>query len=171
MCEPVSMGTLLAVSLGMSAATGVTSFLGQQQQEIANRHNAENSFRIANQQTNLGIQQQEAADSQQAQQSQREAITAASTARASAGETGTAGASVDNLVNDYHATEGRFFNDLATQGAWNRAQADVQKQGQVATAQRQILSVPKPNILGAALRIGAGALDGYNNTYGRLAKP
>lgn len=171
MCEPVSMSMLLGASLGMSALSTGVSFLGQQQQEIANRHNAEASFRVANQQTNLGIQQQEAADSQQAQESQREAITAAATARASAGENNTAGNSVDNLVNDYHATEGRFFNDLATQGAWNRAQAGVQKQGQVATAQRQIMSVQKPNIIGAALRIGAGALDGYNNTYGRFVKP
>jgi hypothetical protein len=169
MCDPVSMTVLMGASLGMSVLKGGADFLGQQQQEIANRHNAINSFNIQNRQTNIGIQQQESSDSQKAQESQREMIQSAATAAASAGESGTAGVSVDNLFNEYHATEGRYFNDVATQGQWNRTQAGVQKQGQAVQAQRQIMSVPKPNILGTALKIGGESLNKYTQLYGKPA--
>jgi len=169
MCEPVSLTTLMAASLAMSTATGVVSYLGQQQQESANRHNAEASFALQNQQTNLGIQQGEASDSLKAQQSQVEMLKAAATAKATAGATGTSGNSVDALIGDYHASEGRYLNSLSTQGVMDRQQAGIEKLGQAATAQRQINSVPKPNFLGAALRIGADSLNNYTNIYGKYA--
>jgi hypothetical protein len=163
MCEPVSMTTLLATSLAMSTATQVAGQIGQAQQYNANAASALQSMQLANKQTNLGIQQSEAANSQKAQDQQVEMLKAAATARASAGESGVEGNSVDALIGDYHASEGRYLNDLSTQNQWNRQQASVQKQGNVATAQRQINSVAKPDYLGAALRIGGDGLNSYTN--------
>jgi len=160
----------MATTLGVSAAAQTVSFIGQQKQYNDNAASAANSMRIANQQTNLGIQQSEAADSLKAQQSQRDMIVAQATAAASAGENGVSGSNVDELIGDYHAAEGRYMTSLATQGQWNRQQADLQKQGQVATAQRQINSVAKPDFLGAALRIAGDGLNTYTNLYGPAAQ-
>lgn len=159
----------MLASLGMSAATGAVSYVGQQQQASANRDNAMQSLRLENQQTNLGVQQSEASDSLKAQQSQIDMLKAAATAKATAGESGTSGNSVDELLGDYHASEGRYLTSLATQDTYNRQQAQMQAQGEAATTQRQINSVPAPNFLGAALRIGAESLNSYTNLYGKSA--
>jgi hypothetical protein len=170
MCEPVSMSTLFLTSLAMSAATTVASTVGQKQQYDANAANAQQSFNLQNKQTNNAIQQSEAASGLKAQQVQTDMLKAAATAKASANEIGVSGNSVDALIGDYHASEGRYLNSLDTQNQWNRTQAGVEKQGQAATAQRQINSVAAPDFIGAALRIGGGALDAYNMTYGKDAK-
>ena len=169
MCEPVSVGTLFATMLAVNTASTVVGAIGQQQQYNANAANAAQSLKLQNRQTNYGIQQQEVADSVKAQQTQTDMLKAASTAAASAGENGVSGNSVDALINDYHASEGRYFTSLQTQQQWDRQQADVTKQGQVATAQRQVNSVTKPDFLGTALRISAVGLDAYNQTYGAEA--
>jgi hypothetical protein len=160
---------MFASMLAVSAASTTAGLVGQQQAYNANAANAAQSLKIQNRQTNYGIQQQEAANSVNAQQTQTDMLKAAATAAASAGENGVSGNSVDALISDYHAAEGRYFNDLQTQQQWNRQQADVTKQGQVATAQRQINSVAKPDFIGAALRIAGGGLDAYNRTYGEEA--
>ena len=169
MCEPVSLSTLFYTSLAMSAATSAAGLVGQAQQYSANKANAEQAFRVQDRQTNLSVQQQEAADAKQAQQSQIEMLKSAATARASAGEAGVIGNSVDALIGDYYASEGRYLNSLATQGRWNRAQADLQKRGQAATAQGRINSVAKPDFIGAALRIGGDALDKHYELFDRPA--
>ena len=155
----------MATSLAMSAASTAVGVIGQQQQFNANAANAVQAQQIQNTQTNIGIQQSEAASGLRAQQSQSDMLKAAATAAASAGESGTAGNSVDSLIGDYHASEGRYLNSLATQGQWNRDQAAVQKQGQAAQAQGRINSVAKPDFLGAALRIGGDALNTYTDLY------
>lgn len=169
MCEPVSMGTLFAATLAMSTASAAAGLVGQQQAYNTNAANAANTMRIQNSQTNLGIQQTEAANSQKAQDQQIEMLKAAATAQASAGESGTAGNSVDALIGDYHAAEGRYMNSLSVQNQMNRQQAGMEKQAQQASAQNQVNAVAKPDFLGAALRIGGDALSGYNKTIGRNA--
>jgi len=169
MCEPVSLTTLFATTLAVSAASAGAGLIGQAQQYNANKNSAEQSFRLQNRQTNLGIQQSEAAASQRAQQTQTDMLKAAATAAASAGENGVSGNSVDALINDYHSAEGKYLSDLTTQNQWNRAQADVQKQGQAANAQRQINSVAKPDFIGAALRVAGDGLNSYTNLWAKDA--
>ena len=160
------MTTLFATTLGLNTAATVAGAIGQNEQFKANAANALASNRIANQQTNLGIQQSEAEQGRKAQETQVEMLKAAATAKASANENGVSGNSVDALINDYHASEGRFISTLQQQAVWNRNQAGMSKQGQKAQAQQQINSVAKPDFLGTALRIGGGALDAYNRSYG-----
>jgi hypothetical protein len=122
LCDPV---TLTAITLGVSAGSAGLGVIGQMQQNAE----AKGAFNNQTRQTDIGTQQQETADSVKAQQTQKQMLEAAATAKQSAGETGTAGNSVDALINDYHATEGQYMSNLATQQQWNRSQAGVQKQG------------------------------------------
>lgn len=169
MCEPVSLSTLFFTTLGLSAASATAGVIGQAQQYNANAANAAQAMRTQNAQTNLGIIQSEAADGRKAQDTQADMLRAIATAKASANEGGVAGNSVDALIGDYYASEGRFMNDLATQGVWSRAQADLDKQGQRAQAKGRINSVSKPDFMGAALRIGGDALGSYTNLWGKDA--
>lgn len=169
MCEPVSMSTLFAASLALSTATAGAGIIGQSQQYNANAKSAAQSFAIQNQQTNLATVQGEAATGQKAMQSQTDMLRAVATAKASANEGGISGNSVDALIGDYHAAEGRYLNDLATQGKWDAAQADLQKRGQQATATARINSVAKPDFLGSALRIGGDAINSYTKLWGQDA--
>jgi len=156
MCDPISM------TVAMSSALSIAQLAGQAQQYTANARNAAQAMRTQNTQTNTNIQQNEAANSQKAQDQQVEMLKAAATAAASAGESGTDGNSVDALIGDYHAAEGRYLNSLDVQNRWNRAQAENEKQGQSVSAQNQVNSVAKPDYIGAALRIGGDSLNAYN---------
>jgi len=160
---------MTAAMATLSIGANVAQLAGQTQAYNANAANAAKSMRIQNQQTNFATQQRESADSVNAQQTQADMLRAAATARASAGESGTSGNSVDALIGDYYASEGRYMNNLAVQQGWNRQQANLTLQGQSAQAQAQINRVPKPDFIGAALRIGADTLSAYNQNYGKDA--
>jgi hypothetical protein len=153
MCDPVS------ASIALATATSALKVGAQLQQN----GEAKRAFNLQNAQTNLGLTQSQAANSLKIQQNQTDMLKAASTAAASAGENGTAGNSVDALINDYHASESRFRNSLETQNQWDTVQADAQKQGQKINAQSKMVS-PTAAYLGAALHIGAAGLDSYNQT-------
>lgn len=159
MCDPV---TLTAISVGVASASAGMGVAGQMQKN----GEARAAFNIQNKQTNLGIQQQEASDSLKAQDTQKQMLQASSTARQSAGETGTSGNSVDALVNDYHATEGQYMSNLSTQQQWDRGQADLQKAGQRAQARERMVA-PGAAYLGAALRVAGTGLDSYTNNFAR----
>jgi len=167
MCDPVSMSVAM---VGLTIAQQGAQLAGQKQAYEQNANSAAQSMRIQNKQTNLGIQQKEAASGLKAQQNQTDMLKAASTAAASAGESGTSGNSVDALINDYHASEGKYFSSLETQSRWDRSQADMQKQGQQAQAQARVNSVGKPDYIGAALRIASSGLDQYSDSQKR-SKP
>jgi hypothetical protein len=162
MCDPVSLTVALT---GLTIGKEVAGLAGQAQAYNQNAASAAQSLRLQNRQTNLGIQQKEASNSLKAQQTQSDMLKAAATAAATAGENGISGNSVDALINEYHASEGRYFSSLQTQAQWDRTQADVTKQGQVAQAQRQVNSVAKPDYIGAALRIAGSGLDAYDRTH------
>lgn len=114
-------------------------------------------------------QQETAAAAQAIDQSSMRAAQAASTARVTAGETGTGGASMDALLNEYRRQELGFAQTTIRNQTWQNAQIQLNMEGIRANQQAQIAAaVPKPveqpDYIGAALRIGAGALDAYG-TY------
>jgi hypothetical protein len=114
-------------------------------------------------------QQETAAAAQAIDQSSMRAAQAAGTARVTAGETGTGGASMDALLNEYRRQELGFAQTTIRNQTWQNAQIQLNMEGIRANQQAQIAAaVPKPveqpDYIGAALRIGAGALDAYG-TY------
>lgn len=159
MCDPVTMSV---AALGITAASSGMAVIGQMQQNAS----AKTGFNNQNRQADIGLQQQQASDSVKAQQTQKQMLEAAATAKASAGESGTAGNSVDALVDDYHATEGQYLSNLQTQNAWNEAQTQMQKQGYKATAQSRMVS-PTAAYLGAALRVAGTGVDQMSNNLKR----
>jgi hypothetical protein len=147
-------------ALGIGAASAGMGVIGQMQQNSE----AKGAFNSQNRQADIGLQQQQSSDSVRAQQTQKQMLEAASTAAQSAGESGTAGNSVDALINDYHATEGQYMNNLATQNKWNVAQVGSQKSGFRAQAQSRMVS-PTAAYLGAALKVGNDGLNSYSKVF------
>jgi len=176
-CEPT---TLMAVSIGLTAAQGVASYVGQSQMasqqakaNAATARSVNESTRINLAQLGIQGQQERDAASQKAQEVQRERLKAEARARVSAGEAGVSGLSVDALLNDYSKEESRYLESLETNMDYNQQQRDLEAQGIVAQGQSRINSMPLPNtpsLLGTALQIGAGSLDAYDR-YGSKAAP
>lgn len=109
-------------------------------------------------------QQETAAAAQAIDQSSMRAAQAAGTARVTAGETGTGGASMSALLNEYRRQELGFAQTTIRNQTWQNAQIQLNMEGIRANQQAQIAAaVPKPveqpDYIGAALRIGAGAMD------------
>jgi hypothetical protein len=117
-------------------------------------------------------QQETAAAAQAIDMSSMRAAQAASTARVTAGETGTGGASIDALLNEYRRQELGFAQNTIRNQTWQNAQIQLNMEGIRANQQAQIAAatprpVEQPDYIGAALRIGAGALDAMG-TYGDI---
>lgn len=109
-------------------------------------------------------QQETAAAAQAIDLSSRRAEAAASSARVTAGETGTGGASVAALLNDYRRQELGFAETTIRNQTWQNAQIKLNMEGIRSNQQQAIISampkpVQQPDYLGAVLRIGAGVMD------------
>jgi len=175
MCEPVSISasTAALVSTGVSAASAVTSFVGQsvaadaqaeaqqervnQQAEIARESFIQDAF-LENQR--LAQQREQAA--QESQKTSEQALEKKSQARVSAGESGVSGLNVDALVRDFERQEAEFRSSMQQNVDARAAQAERRKdalrtkaQGRIANIPTQPISSPSP--LGAALKIGGAA--------------
>lgn len=192
MCDPLigaplilAMGDMTATAIAGTqlALTAIGSIYGVAQQQANARaqeqyqkaqyeatKEAATANAISQYNALLTRQQQESAAAAQAiDQSAMRAAQAASTARVTAGETGTGGASMDALLNEYRRQELGFAQTTIRNQTWQNAQIQLNMEGIRANQQAQIAAaVPKPvqqpDYLGAALRIGAGALDAYG-TY------
>ncbi|MFR0657054.1 hypothetical protein SB719_21145, partial [Pantoea sp. SIMBA_079] len=80
----------------------------QQQQYENNRIEANRAATDNYAATQLRMQQEQKAASQELQKSQTEAAQARATAETAAGEAGVSGLSVDSLIADYYNQEGQF---------------------------------------------------------------
>lgn len=186
MCEPASMSaaTMFYLSMATTAATTLVSMQGQkqaveaqQQADAYNRENmrveANNSFNLSTTQENLRLLQTGEDTAEKKFNNALEAKKARSTARVSAGEAGVSGISVDALMADFSASEGRYndalqhnFENEVVQSSFNMKGYDATRRSRIASASKA-KAYEQPNYLGAALRIGGGALD----SYGRYLAP
>ena len=156
----LTAGQMFGAQLGISALGEGMNFFGQKQASSA----AQKSARMQQEQDNMNVAQNEEAQSSDLFQKQIDVANARATARTSAGESGTTGNSVDALIGDYNAQEGRWRASQRTQAEWNRQQSRVRKLGYGAVAQRE---APAPSPFASALRVGGGALDAYHMAYGK----
>lgn len=168
------------VTLIISAAATAYSVDSQNKQvksqNKANEISAESarqSFRNQASDTNLRLQQeQEAAVNAKIENSKR-AAEARGTARASAGQSGVAGLSVDNLLADFYRQEAgfRFVTDSNLSMKVEQSQRELK--GLRATSQSRELSLrpePLPGYLGAGMRIGGQSVQAYDD-YKRITDP
>ena len=177
-----AMGTAAAataanVSLGMSAATTAFGFLGQQQQADAqdsfNRQrqavgtqralaNYANQTRQARERQ---IQEREAA-ANEINEVYREARKRVATAQAAGAEAGVAGGSLQALINDFHRQQLEFGTNVNRNLEFRENNIEDQLESVRLGAQAnienlQFMPAERPSFLGAALRIGSGALGAY----------
>lgn len=161
--------------LGMSAAQTGMQIRGQQiqaktQAEVQRRASEAERQRYLHEVSSMRMQQQQeqVAAAQKLSESARKAMEARATARASAGEAGVAGLSVDALINDLTRKEAEYSFNVQEQGRMS----DVNRQLQLRDAglgfTNSMLRINKPieqpNYLGAAL---SGARTGLS-TYSAL---
>lgn len=165
MCEPTTIMAGLAIA---SAAAGVMADKSASNaQKASNRAQYNNAVIARNEniaQTNLQASQETEAAGQKIAENNREARKALSTMTVSAGESGIAGLSVDSLLADIGASQGRYNMGVQTNldnaiSAINseRTNANISANNVIAS-----LTPPKqPNYLGAALQIGSAGAGWY----------
>lgn len=189
MCAPplisaiASLGaeTIAAINLGIAVASAGFSVVQQQQNASAMQKFQQQQYKATRESATASAinqynalltrqQQEEAAAAQAIGQSSMRAEAAAATARTTAGETGTAGASVAQLLNEYRQQELGFAQNTIRNMNWMNAQLKMNMEGIRANQQAQInAAAPKPvaapDYLGAALRIGESALTSASWAY------
>lgn len=163
MCDPM---TALAVA---SVVSTVASVNAQQnaadEQERANQRQYDNTLKAmaANvNQTNAEHMQQREAAIQKIEENNMSARAAQATAVTAAGESGISGMSVDALLSDLGAKQGRYNSSVTTN--YENAEMAINNQreniGINAASQINNLKTPQaPDYFGAALRIGTTAYD------------
>ncbi|WP_068768362.1 hypothetical protein OH491_25985 [Termitidicoccus mucosus] len=166
MCHP-------AVGYAIAALSTAASIVGQNQaakaqesyQEDLIKTNNVNATKSSETLREQQANQREAA-SREAEQARIAGRKAAATASTAAGESGVAGASVEALLGEFKAEEGRYKEALARQTTINdsntESQIDALKTGasfqNIQTAQ----PIARPNYFAEGLKLGGRWLDIYN---------
>lgn len=180
MCEPATLSLALGgLAIVSSVASGITSYVGQQQQANAqaayqaqlmqarnqeimeNSRLAQESYLRQVQQLNLRQTQEDEKASQEIQQTQIEAAQARARTRVAAGEAGISGLSVDSLFRDFYMQEDIFKESVRRNREFGRLQSQEDAKGFRAQAEGRIASIRpyvpepivRPSFLGAALQI------------------
>lgn len=160
-------------SIGLGIAQSVAQFGAAQQQYEAQmehqRQNAINASRAAeNQYANINIraQQEDTARNQQQLATNIEVAQAVSTVEVAAGVGGVSGLSVEHILRDIYAQQGRNEAALDVNARMSRDYLMGEKKAAEAGGQSQINSVPipeKPSILPYALGAFSSGLNAYSN--------
>ena len=166
-------------SFAIGAAQTVVGFMGQQAQYKSQQQYYENNRQAANQaavdrytsQQNRALQEREAA-SQEKQNTQTKAMKARATAATAAGEGGVAGLSVDALMADYYAQQGRYErsidNNYQMTADYLRSEMDA-TQAQATSRINSVQQGTPPSFASAAVSLFGNALNGLS-TYNKIKK-
>lgn len=181
LAQAMMANAAIATSLVSSVAAPVMSFVAQnqaadaqqayqQQMYDANKAIAEQS--LMSQYADISRRQQEERQkaAQEMQIISTQAQQARSTAAVSAVESGVAGLSVDNLINDYYMKEAQFLDNTQRQLRGTLFQLESVKEGTRAEAQGRILSmtpqpVARPSALATGLQIGGNVASFYSDVF------
>lgn len=169
MCELMTIMTIASV------ASSVGGVISQNQaasaQSDANQRQYENTMRAYREnvnQTNLMAQQEREGALQSVEANSLKARAAESTATVAAGENGISGLSVDSLLGDINAKQGRYDSSIQTNLDRSEGAIRNQRENVYANAASQINSLQTPaapDYLGAGLKILS---TGYS--YGKATK-
>lgn len=161
MCEPVTIGTMAltageSLMVGVTAASAAMTYVGQQAQADAIGNSQRASYEA--QMSQLQLQREQINEQATDQMSARAMAAQAAQAklRASAGESGVSGISVDRADREIAFNSSQ---DIATIDKNRRAQiAQTAVNGQAIQAQTQsaLNSAPHPSLIGTGLQIAGG---------------
>jgi hypothetical protein len=168
MCDPISLATF-----AIGAASQVTSFMGAKQEAETQNKLAENNRIEANRAAaddyaalQNRMLQEKAAAGQELESANTQAAQARGTARVTSGEAGVMGISVDNLLADYNAQQGKFERTNEQNLQMTQDQVRDQMRGTKAQAENRINSVQKvakPSFAPYAIGIASSGLDSYSS--------
>ncbi|CAA2141610.1 hypothetical protein [Hyphomicrobium sp. ghe19] len=157
---------------GLSAASAVVGYMGQQQQYAAaaaqkseNDRAAADAARNRYESISKSLSSEQKKASSESMDAQTEALKARSKARVAAGEAGVSGLSVDALLSDFSNQEERYLGRIDQNYQTTRAAYQDERTGAYDTARARINSMAtpvKPSFAGAALRIGQAGVDSYS---------
>lgn len=134
---------------------------------------ARESFRQQASTANLAVQQQQEAATNAKIENAKRAAEARGTARASSGEAGIAGLSVDNLLVDFYRQEGtyRAVTDSNLSASIEQSQREMKGlQSTAKSRENDLRPEALPGYLGAGLRIAGQGVKAYD-TYKRGSDP
>lgn len=170
MCGPAAIPVITLIISAAATAYTVDSQNKNVKAENKSREvsaeSARESFRQQASDTNLRLQQEQEAAVNAKIENTKRAAEARGTARASAGQSGVAGLSVDNLLVDFYRQEAgfRFVTDTNLSNAVEQSQRQLT--GAQATSRSRENSLrpePLPGYLGAGLRIGGQSVTAYDD--------
>jgi len=175
MCDPVSLATF-----AIGAASQVTSFMGasaeaKTQNQLAENNRIEANRAAADQYATIQerMLQEKAAAGQQLEQANTEAAKARGTARVTSGEAGISGITVDSLIADYNAQQGKFERTNEQNLKMTQDGLRDQLKGVKSNAESRINSVQKvakPSFLPYAIGIAGSGVDSYTAKLKRDAQ-
>jgi|TARA_B110000902_G_scaffold250305_1_gene309338 hypothetical protein len=148
MCEPVSAGTMAAITLGVQgvtagaqAAASVEKTNKQNQQYVENTAAAKDAYFLKTKQANLRVTQQQTQASQKSRDADLKATRSQGTAIAAAAGSGVQGTNVEQLINDFERSEGVLTDRINQNLEAQQAQNEVTKLGFQSEAINRINSV------------------------------
>lgn len=158
MCEPVTIGTTVItvgemVAVGVAATSAAVGYMAQQQAADDNRSAAEANYRAQMDQLQLQRQQ---INEQAADEMSIRAKTARSnlaSLRVSAGESGIAGLTEDNLEREVKFNESQDIATIQKNRRNAMDQTSAQGAGIAAQTMGQVNSVRQPSLIGSALQV------------------
>lgn len=163
----------LAITLATTAYTYYEQSENTKNQNHINQRAADEgaalasaSFKQQAGQVRLKDQQAAAAASQELSQNAKKASEARATAHVSAGESGAAGVSVDNLIADFYRQEGSYKDSVTQNLEWDQAQSNQDLLGLRSGAIDRTIAARRPNInapsyLAAGLQMAGQTTDAY----------
>lgn len=172
MCDPISLsaatlalgGGSAVYEYGQGRANAKASAKYQRQVYESNKALADANALRAYSALQRRAAEEHAMASKSIQNVTDQATAAQAAARVASGESGTAGASVDAVYQDFARQEAEFAGTVIRQRLFNTRQLEMEAKGVQLGQQAQILSaLPKPvetpSLIGALLRIGAAGLN------------
>jgi hypothetical protein len=177
MCDGASAVALV----GLALSTAATAYSYEEQdkavrtQNRVNQEAADEGAKLANEafvnqagQARLRQSQEAEAAAQEKFEVSKQANQARATARVSAGESGVAGVSVDNLLSDFYRQEAEFNTNTDRNLEISDAQTGAEIQGLRAGAIDRVIGskrapVNRPSFLATGLGIANNAIGAYDN--------
>ena len=167
MCDPVSLA-----GLAIGAVSQVAGYMGAKNEASAQNQLAANNRIEANRAaadqyaaTQNRMLQEQAAAGRDVEQADMTSAKARGTAQVTSGEAGISGMTVDSLIADYNAQQGKFERTTAQNLEMTQQQLRDNMDGVKAQTTSRINSVQKaakPSFLPYAIGIASSGLDAYS---------
>jgi len=162
------MCSIAAAGLAVSAISTVSDYMGQQ--DAADQQERQNAINAQNAQASFQIESNALADQENQVKAQAsgdafdlnlDSLRAASAAKASAADAGVSGLSVDRLIADVYAEEGRAEERIRINRDNRLEQIANERAGAGArrASRSQGVPVTQPSLLGAGAGIAGAAID------------